>query len=117
MLVAGKHQSFYEAIDILLLLDDPIVVMKRSLVDVPGWGRLAQAYGVIPIDREGGAATLRAIIGAAREAAAKVAKQALAERTTIRAVVLEQGWVDRGALTEEQLDEALDVLAMTRPPT
>jgi fumarate hydratase class II len=50
------------------------------------------------------------------EAAAKVAKQALAERRTIRAVVLEQGWVERGALTEEQLDQALDVLAMTRPP-
>jgi fumarate hydratase class II len=51
------------------------------------------------------------------EAAAKVAKQALAERKTIREVVLEQGYVDRGALSVEQLDDALDVLAMTRPPT
>ncbi len=49
------------------------------------------------------------------EAAAKVAKQSLAERKTIRAVVLEQGYVDRGVLTEAQLDEALDVLRMTRP--
>ncbi len=49
------------------------------------------------------------------EAAAKVAKQSLAERKTIREVVLEQGYVDRGDLTEAQLDEALDVLRMTHP--
>lgn len=47
------------------------------------------------------------------EEAAKVAKQALAERRTIREVVLERGYVDRGDLTLAQLDAALDVLAMT----
>jgi fumarate hydratase, class II len=49
------------------------------------------------------------------EEAAKVAKKALAERRTIREVVLESGYVERGDLTPEQLDEALDVLRMTRP--
>ncbi|MFB7674369.1 class II fumarate hydratase [Kitasatospora purpeofusca] len=49
------------------------------------------------------------------EEAAKVAKQALAERRTIRQVVLERGYVEQGLLTVEQLDEALDVLRMTRP--
>ena len=49
------------------------------------------------------------------EAAAKVAKQSLAQRRTIREVVLELGFVDRGELTVEQLDEALDVLGMTHP--
>ncbi|WP_412076947.1 class II fumarate hydratase [Streptomyces xanthophaeus] len=49
------------------------------------------------------------------EEAAKVAKKALAERKTIREVVLESGYVDRGDLTLEQLDEALDVLRMTHP--
>ncbi|MFD7546874.1 class II fumarate hydratase [Streptomyces sp. NPDC059578] len=49
------------------------------------------------------------------EEAAKVAKRALAERRTIREVVLEGGYVDRGDLTVEQLDAALDVLRMTRP--
>ncbi|GAA0391698.1 class II fumarate hydratase [Streptomyces luteireticuli] len=49
------------------------------------------------------------------EEAAKVAKRALAERKTIRAVVIESGYVERGLLTVEQLDEALDVLRMTRP--
>ena len=47
------------------------------------------------------------------EEAAKVAKQALAERKTIRQVVIERGYIAQGKLTEAQLDEALDVLAMT----
>jgi fumarate hydratase class II len=49
------------------------------------------------------------------EEAAKVAKRALAERTTIRQAVLDGGYVERGVLTEKQLDDALDVLRMTRP--
>jgi fumarate hydratase class II len=49
------------------------------------------------------------------EAAAKVAKQALADGATIRETVLKLGYVERGELTEEQLDEALDVESMTHP--
>ncbi len=49
------------------------------------------------------------------ESAAKVAKQALAQKRTIREVVLENGYVDEGKLTIEQLDAALDVLGMTHP--
>ncbi|MEU9362302.1 class II fumarate hydratase [Streptomyces sp. NPDC048301] len=49
------------------------------------------------------------------EEAAKVAKKSLAEGTTIRETVLAGGYVERGDLTREQLDEALDVLRMTRP--
>jgi fumarate hydratase class II len=49
------------------------------------------------------------------ENAAKVAKTALAEEKTIKQVVLEMGYVDRGDLTEEQLAEALDVARMTHP--
>jgi fumarate hydratase, class II len=49
------------------------------------------------------------------EAAAKIAKQALAEGATIRETVVALGYVERGELTEAQLDEALDVAAMTRP--
>ncbi len=49
------------------------------------------------------------------EAAATVAKAAVADRATIRQSVLDLGFVARGELTLAQLDEALDVLAMTRP--
>ncbi|HUQ00218.1 MAG TPA: class II fumarate hydratase [Aeromicrobium sp.] len=49
------------------------------------------------------------------ENAAAVAKKAVKERKTIREVVLEEGYVDRGDLTLEELDTALDVLRMTKP--
>ncbi|WP_420169673.1 class II fumarate hydratase [Streptomyces violaceoruber] len=49
------------------------------------------------------------------EEAAKVAKTSLKDGTTIRETVLAMGYVERGDLTAEQLDEALDVLRMTRP--
>lgn len=49
------------------------------------------------------------------EAAAKIAKQALADGATIRETVLKLGYVDRGELTLEQLDAALDVESMTHP--
>lgn len=70
VLVAAKHQSMYETIHILLLLDHPVVVMKKSLADIPGWGRIAKAYGIIAIDRAGGAGALRAMLAQARVAVA-----------------------------------------------
>ncbi|HEY5231125.1 MAG TPA: class II fumarate hydratase [Galbitalea sp.] len=56
---------------------------------------------------------LNRIIG--YEAAAKVAKHAVAEGITIRQSVIDLGFVERGDITEEQLDEKLDVLSMTHP--
>jgi fumarate hydratase class II len=49
------------------------------------------------------------------ENAAAVAKRAVKERRTIREVVIDEGYVERGLLSEEQLDDALDVLSMTHP--
>jgi fumarate hydratase class II len=49
------------------------------------------------------------------ENAAAIAKKAVKEEKTIREVVIEEGYVERGELTEEQLDEALDVRRMTHP--
>jgi len=49
------------------------------------------------------------------ENAAKVAKRALADGATIRETVIAMGFVERGELTEEQLDEALDLASMTHP--
>jgi fumarate hydratase class II len=50
------------------------------------------------------------------EAAAKVAKHSVAQGITVREAVIELGFVERGEVTLEQLDTALDVLSMTRPP-
>jgi fumarate hydratase class II len=48
------------------------------------------------------------------EAAAQVAHEALARGEPIRSIVIAGGFVERGEITSEQLDAALDVLAMTR---
>ena len=49
------------------------------------------------------------------EAAAKIAKHSVAKGITVREAVLELGYVERGELTLEQLDEKLDLLSMTHP--
>jgi fumarate hydratase, class II len=51
------------------------------------------------------------------ENAAKAAKKALADGITVRQAVVELGFVGDGdgQVTETQLDEALDVLAMAYP--
>jgi fumarate hydratase class II len=48
------------------------------------------------------------------EAAAAVVAESLHEGRSIREVVIARGHIDSGELTRDQLEEALDVLAMTR---
>lgn len=59
VLVAVKHQSMYETMEIPLMLVEPSLVLKRELADLPLWGWVVRRYGVIPVDRSGGAAALR----------------------------------------------------------
>ncbi|MEY5017751.1 MAG: aspartate ammonia-lyase [Actinomycetota bacterium] len=56
---------------------------------------------------------LNRIIG--YEAAAKVAKHSVAAGLTVRESVIDMGFVERGEITLEQLDTALDLLSMTHP--
>jgi fumarate hydratase class II len=49
------------------------------------------------------------------ESSARIAKHAVAHRITIRQAALDLGFVERGELTEADLDRLLDVDAMTRP--
>ncbi|MEX5270644.1 class II fumarate hydratase [Kocuria sabuli] len=49
------------------------------------------------------------------EAAAKIAKHAVANKMTVREATVALGYVGNGSLTEEQLDRALDVTTMTGP--
>lgn len=70
VLVALKHQSMFETVEALLVFDAPAVVLKRELADLPGWGWVARRFGVIPVDRAGGAVALRRMLKAAGEAKA-----------------------------------------------
>ncbi len=56
---------------------------------------------------------LNRIIG--YEAAATIAKHSVAQKMTVREAVVDLGYVERGEITEEQLDAGLDVLRMTAP--
>ncbi|MFI7583350.1 class II fumarate hydratase [Kocuria sp. M1N1S27] len=49
------------------------------------------------------------------EAAAKIAKHAVANKMTVREATIALGYVEDGKLSEEQLDRALDVTTMTGP--
>ncbi|MDZ8172087.1 class II fumarate hydratase [Microbacterium xanthum] len=49
------------------------------------------------------------------EAAAKIAKHSVAEGVTVREAVIALGYVERGDISIEQLDEKLDLLSMTHP--
>lgn len=57
-IVAANHQSMWETIALIALLDRPAMVLKKELVRVPVYGWWAARTGV-PIDRSAGAKALR----------------------------------------------------------
>jgi len=59
VLYAIKHESFFETIELLRIFNRPAVVAKKELSRIPLWSQIARTYGMIFIDREGGAAALR----------------------------------------------------------
>ena len=65
-LYAMKHESFFEAIDLPALFDQPVVFAKEELFAIPLWGRAALAFGLIPVARDQGPKELRAMLGGAR---------------------------------------------------
>lgn len=64
-LFASKHQSMFETLELLLVVGDPAIVLKRELADIPFFGRIARYVGVIPVDRAGSAKALRRMMRAA----------------------------------------------------
>lgn len=69
VLIAVKHEAFFEAIDTPRLFTHPAVFAKQELFRIPGWGYSALVYGLIPVAREEGAKTLRQMIGHAKQRA------------------------------------------------
>lgn len=62
-----KHESMFETIDMLCLLDRPAIGAKRELFDIPLWGGIARRYGLIPIERAAGSSALRTLRAAAKD--------------------------------------------------
>ncbi|GGZ07665.1 lysophospholipid acyltransferase family protein [Novosphingobium colocasiae] len=71
VIVAAKHESFFEAIDIPAQMRWPVPFPKAELLDLPGWGWAARTYGAVRVEREQGAKALRAMVASARGFAAR----------------------------------------------
>jgi 1-acyl-sn-glycerol-3-phosphate acyltransferase len=69
-LIAVKHQSMYETLEMVRLTHLPVIVMKKELADIPLFGFMTRQYGVIPVERSAGAKALRAMVAAAQDAIA-----------------------------------------------
>lgn len=66
VLVALKHESFFEAIDLTRLLDNPAVFAKAELMRIPVWSLAGRRYGLVEVHRDQGAKALRHMLTAAR---------------------------------------------------
>jgi len=69
-LIAVKHQSMLETLEMVRLTDLPVIVIKRELADIPFFGWLTRRYGIIAVERSAGAKALRALVEEGKSAIA-----------------------------------------------
>lgn len=69
-LIAVKHESMFETIEMVRLSNLPVIVIKRELADIPLFGSVTRRYGVIPVERSAGAKALKALVAGGKEAVA-----------------------------------------------
>ena len=70
VLIAVKHESMYETLEMVHRGHTPAIVLKRELSDIPFFGWLTRRYGVIPVDRSAGSKALRKMVEAGKAAIA-----------------------------------------------
>jgi 1-acyl-sn-glycerol-3-phosphate acyltransferase len=70
LLMAVKHQSMFETLEMVRITNLPIIVMKKELGNIPFFGVLTRRYGVIEVERSAGAKALRALVEEGRAAVA-----------------------------------------------
>lgn len=64
---AAKHQAMFETLELVFRVNEPVIVLKRELAQLPFWGWVVRRYGAIPVDREASSQALREMLRAARE--------------------------------------------------
>jgi 1-acyl-sn-glycerol-3-phosphate acyltransferase len=69
-LIAVKHQSMLETMEMVRVTHLPVIVIKKELADIPLFGRMTRRYGVIAVERSAGAKALRSLVDEGREAIA-----------------------------------------------
>ena len=70
VLIAARHESAFDILAWMVLVPDPCFVVKHELTKIPVVGSLISAVGMIVVDRQAGAATLRPMLRQADRAAA-----------------------------------------------
>jgi 1-acyl-sn-glycerol-3-phosphate acyltransferase len=58
LIVAAKHQSFWETFTLVTLFDNPVFILKRELMRIPLFGWALAKLRMIPVDRGGRARAL-----------------------------------------------------------
>jgi 1-acyl-sn-glycerol-3-phosphate acyltransferase len=71
LLVAAKHQSFWETFALLSLFSDPTFIIKRELMWIPFFGWYSWKGGMIPVDRGKRSQALAGMTVYAKEALAE----------------------------------------------
>jgi 1-acyl-sn-glycerol-3-phosphate acyltransferase len=61
-LIAVKHQSMLETLEMVRLGNLPVIVIKKELADIPLFGWMTRRYGVIAVERSAGARALRSLV-------------------------------------------------------
>jgi 1-acyl-sn-glycerol-3-phosphate acyltransferase len=69
-LIAVKHQSMFETLEMVRITNLPVIVIKRELADIPLFGWMTRCYGIIAVERSAGAKALRRLVEEGGQAAA-----------------------------------------------
>lgn len=67
-IVAAKHQSAWDTLIWHVILDDPAIVMKKELLDIPVYGWMCRKSRMIAVDRKAGTKALRTMLEDGRAA-------------------------------------------------
>ncbi len=65
-IVAAKHQSAYETMKLHYIFDDPSIVLKKELYNIPLWGPFLKKVDMIAIDRKNREEAMASIVEGAR---------------------------------------------------
>jgi len=70
-LIAVKHESMLETLEMVRITHLPVIVIKRELADIPLFGFMTRQYGIIAVERSAGAKALRALVRQGQDAVAQ----------------------------------------------
>jgi len=68
VIVASKHQSMWETVSLLAIVENPALILKQELLYIPLYGQYVKKAGMIPIRRSDGPKALRTMLRRASEA-------------------------------------------------